>query len=167
MNETTTQLLLLGATFVVVGYVIWRSAAMSRNSRRRDAQQEAKAELTARSRTPQSLVSALEVRLYEYGREVEGRVETTLKLLDRLVAEAETEIEQLESLLKQTEQNRTKDASADFLKPADVLKLGVDHSSRIPQFVEAGMSVPEIARALQLSEDEVRRVIAQDERKAA
>ncbi len=89
----------------------------------------------------------LEVRLHDFDRQVTGRVETTLALLDRLIEEADQEIVRLETLLEQTLPSK---------------RNGVDSTPRdrevVRQLRTAGYGVQEIAELTGLSIVEVARL---------
>ena len=92
-------------------------------------------------------LNELEVRLHDYDREITGRVETTLALLDRLIEEADHEIVRLETLLEQT-------------LPSN--RSGVNSTPRdrevVRQLRTAGYGVQEIAELTGLSIVEVARL---------
>jgi hypothetical protein len=49
-----------------------------------------------------AVVEKLEVRLYDFAREVEGRLQTKIAVLDRLIVDADREIIRLESVLAES-----------------------------------------------------------------
>ena len=90
-------LALLGAT---TAFLLRRGYRRRTQIAGRDVAAELRSETRARGRGELAEITRLETRLYDFGREVEGRVETTFALLDRLIAEAEDEITRLETALE-------------------------------------------------------------------
>jgi len=116
---------------------------MRRRITKQDALRDMNRELESRSNAPESLINEMEVRLFDYGREVEGRIETTLSVLDRLILDADQEIGRLEELLEVSRDDQTKQQRAIPLRTLDV-----EQSRRIPELIAAGLSDEEIARCL-------------------
>ena len=73
------QLILLGLAILVIGFLLWRSFTLGKKSRERDPAAEVRAEMRAAEWSAESEVRKLEIRLHNYGREVEGRVQTDRK----------------------------------------------------------------------------------------
>jgi hypothetical protein len=80
----------------------------------------------------------LEVRLYDFDREVTARVETTLSTLDRLIEEADREISRLEELLARTEPARP--------GRRQIPTLTADDRRLVRHLLTAGYSTEEVAR---------------------
>lgn len=99
-----TQAILLGTALVVMSFVIRRSWTRGRQSRLRNPLKELQQELKAGENSPVRLIESMELRMHDYAREVEGRVETRLALLDELVQEADREIDRLEKALAAAQQ---------------------------------------------------------------
>ncbi|MEX0716996.1 MAG: hypothetical protein WD066_10425 [Planctomycetaceae bacterium] len=90
----------LGGLLLVTAWLLHRGARRRGESVRRDLPAEVRAELRANERSDTGRLRQLEIRLHEYGREVEARMETRLAVLDRLLREADREIVRLTGLLE-------------------------------------------------------------------
>ena len=96
--------LLSGPYVMFLGLLIWSAflmrsaAAKTRQSRSRDVVRELQGELRAEQRPAETQVQRMEIRLHDYDRDVAGRVQTTMIMLDQMIAEADREIDRLEAL---------------------------------------------------------------------
>jgi hypothetical protein len=97
-----------GAQFVLLALLgLTTAVLLSRGHRRRtraaglDIAAEARAGCS-QGRAGTAEIQRLESRLYDFDREVEGRVATTLAMLDRLIEEAESEIARLEDAVERS-----------------------------------------------------------------
>jgi hypothetical protein len=59
-----------------------------------------------------AVVEKLEVRLYDFAREVEGRMQTKIAVLDRLIVDADREIIRLEQVLAESRRTAAAQATA-------------------------------------------------------
>ncbi len=102
--------LLSGPNLMFLGLLIWSAlmvktaAVKSRRSRNRDVAKELQNELREKRRSAEGQFHQLEVRLHDYDRDVAARVETTMVMLDQLIAEADREIVRLETLLQERQE---------------------------------------------------------------
>ncbi len=135
-------LVLVGSMMCLIGFMLWRSSVMRYRISKQDPLRDMQRELEIKERSPESLIHNMETRLYDYGREVEGRIETTLSLLDRLIIDADQEIVRLEELLGVAQQSREKQ------RAIPLKKLTARQEERIPDLLHAGLSEQEIARCL-------------------
>ncbi len=136
-------LALIGGMMFLVGFVLWRSSSMRHRIAKQDPLRDMNREIEARSNSPESLIHDMEVRLFDYGREVEGRIETTLSVLDRLIIDADQEISRLEELLDVTQSN-----PEEKQRSLSMQKLNANQIERIPDLIAAGLTDAEIARCL-------------------
>ena len=143
------QILLVGCSMMVIGYLLWRSSHKLKRVVQRDPLKEIAKDLQSRKRS--SAIQEMEIRLYEYGREVEGRVATTMTLLDHLVLNAEQEIEKLESLMGVEQSQSNSPISLSLISKAGHSELSLEQKVRIPKLQRAGLSCEEIARCLAVS----------------
>ena len=90
------QLILLGLAMLVVAFVLRRTAIRGRRSPERQKRSDQRAWHSPETST----LERLEVRLYDYQRQVEGRIQTSLTLLERLIHEADEQCRRLEQLLQ-------------------------------------------------------------------
>ena len=139
-------LVLVGSMMCLIGFMLWRNSVMRRRISKQDPLRDLQRELERKENSPESLIHHMETRLFDYGREVEGRVETTLSVLDRLILDADREIGRLEELL---EVSRERTEKASHAIPLE--KMGPVQTERIPKLLVAGLSDEEIARCLDCS----------------
>ncbi|MEX0704208.1 MAG: hypothetical protein WD069_19065 [Planctomycetales bacterium] len=95
-----SHLVPLGILFLVTAWLLGRGWRRGRDSARRDLPTEVRSELRARETSEAAHVRKMEIRLHDYGREIEARAQTRLAALDRLVREADREIVRLTRLLE-------------------------------------------------------------------
>jgi hypothetical protein len=153
------QLIVLGLMILVIGYLLRRTFVRSKRSRERDPAQEVRQARRAAERSAESGIRHLEVRLYDYGREVEGRVETTLTLLDRLILEAQQETDRLQQLLHSAGQ--ADESSARVVRGTVDAPLDAEERGMVQNLKQAGYTLPQIARFLRRPADEVRAALSQ------
>ncbi|HBN78201.1 MAG TPA: hypothetical protein DD473_20800 [Planctomycetaceae bacterium] len=140
-TELELTLALAAGILLTSGMLMWRGSASQNRISRRDPLRENEREQQKKSKSPEGLLHEMEVRLFDYGREVEGRVETTLNVLDRLIIDAESEIDRLEDLLNLSRADRIAENQAASLDENSLV--------RITELRRAGLSDEEIARCLQ------------------
>lgn len=150
MNENSLQIILIGGSFLIAGFTLLRTFKLRQKSLKRNPVKEIAKEIDIRQKADQ--ITQMEVKLFDYGREVEGRVNTTMVLLDTLINNAEQEIDRLESLL---EKKQLKESRKTNEVNSKVDQVAPEELNRIPELRDAGLSNEEIARCLQLSVFEV------------
>jgi hypothetical protein len=169
-----TQWMLLAATIVCALFVARRAAANATGSpsaAEAESHEDAAAELGAANR-----VGRLEVRLHDFAREVEARLETRAAELDRLVDAADREIIRLSELLKSTPGGRNQ-PRADIVdyrtvpgsersggqtlpkRPASSVPMPAAQAQMVIRLHEAGYAVDEIAHIVERSADEVKVIL--------
>jgi predicted RNase H-like nuclease (RuvC/YqgF family) len=95
----------LGQYCFAIGLMIITSMLMFRNSKlRRDLHaknplKEVRDEFSKLENTPHGTIQKMEVRLYDYEREVQARIENTMILLDQLLHEAHEETDRIHKAL--------------------------------------------------------------------
>lgn len=94
--------------------------------------------------TSRSLVDSLEIRLYDYSRDVEARIQNRIEVLDLLVQEADRELLRLQRLLE--EARRPEESASIPMSAADARSS--EFSQRVFALHEAGFSPQEIAGCL-------------------
>ena len=153
IDEPMIALALIGGIMLLAGFLLMRSSAIRHRISKQDPLRDMHKELEARSNAPESLIHEMEVRLFDYGREVEGRIETTLSVLDRLIIDADQEIGRLEDLLNTAQHSPENELVKRTIPLADadthdVQILSSNQADRIPDLITAGLSDQEIARCL-------------------
>ena len=140
------SLISVGLLFLAAGVMLWRVSRQRQRLQQQDPLRELEREIRLREQSPETLIHEMEVRLFDYGREVEGRVETTLHVLDRLILDAELEIQRLETLL-QTSSVPSRDLAGMPASAAESI-LTTEQQLRLPALRAAGLTDEEIARCL-------------------
>lgn len=146
---------LTGPNLMALGLMIWagwmlkNAAQKSKRSRNRDVVKELQQDIRTHQRSAESQIQQLEVRLLEFDREVSARINTTLTLLDQLIAEADREIIHLETLLEERRGVR--------LSP-----LVPEQRRMVVHLAGAGYSIEEIAKLVDRTIQEVRHVLDED-----
>ena len=118
--------------------------------------------MRAAERSAESEVRKLDVRVHNYEREVEGRVQTTLTLLDRLLLEADQETERLHGLLltagKVDETPTDSESAMSVTTP-----LTADERQMVHGLKDTGYTVPQIVRLLRRPADDVTAVLSDND----
>lgn len=144
------DVLALAAAGAGVGLMLLGGSRRAAALRRRDPLTEVRHERVKHAESPQGLIEALEVRLHDYGRSVEARIENRLTVLDQLILEADQEIARLEAIL----------AEARIDSPVD-RPLSRGEQQRCFAMHEAGFAVEETARCLNVTPAAVTEALAE------
>ena len=96
------QMVVLGLLILVTGFVLRRSAILNKRSQARDPAAEVRSEMYNAERAAGNWIHNLEVRMHDYSREVEGRIETNLARLEQLIVAADSEFERLSQLIQES-----------------------------------------------------------------
>ncbi len=144
-----TILVFLGMALVTT-LLVRSSAKRSMKSRSRDVLGEAREELTLRDQAASNLIQKMEVRLHDYGREIEGRMEARLDLLDQLIIDADREIIRLQTALAET--YRKSSSTSGSHEQCD---LSAEQHQMLHHLADAGYSAGEIANLIQASVAEI------------
>lgn len=162
----TSDLILLGFFGIFLALGFWIRSVFARRVReetllgaKTEEPEDPKAADRANAR-----VDRFEIRLHEYSRDVEARMETRLARLDRLVVSADQEICRLEDLLEK-KGNRNPQSGPDIITGGSEGMETTDNRIREPltswqrrmvwHLQEAGYAPREIAVLLDRPEDEV------------
>ncbi len=151
------DIILIGLMLLSVAILMRRTARRSGRSRKRDVLSEVRAEMHSAEQAEVSHLNQLEVRLFDYEREVGARISTTLSVLDELVQEADHEIARLETLLDKKKEGRISaatDGRPDLVAPDASSESALDPEERemIRHLTDAGFSVEEVAECVGCSE---------------
>ena len=123
-NQT---IIAIGLAVAVLVFILRRSVLRTGVVGRRPAS-PTPAEIDAAENTATALVEQLEVRLYDFAREVEGRMQTKIAVLDRLIINADREIIRLEQIL--AESRRLGSAPVSSRQPDAIVAQAADHDQR-------------------------------------
>lgn len=108
-NQT---IIALGLSVVALVFILRRIVLRTGSRIRRLPVSQTPAEIEAAENSAAALVEQLEVRLYDFAREVEGRMHTKIAVLDRLIINADREIIRLEQVLAESRRLGSQTASA-------------------------------------------------------
>jgi len=148
--------MLLGVAVLITGFVVSRSMRRAKVLANRNPADEARRDFVRAEQGQSASINRLELRLYDFSREMEGRLETRMALLDQLIAEADREIARMQELLAGTRGtgNKANSQTLRFISPgetsastetdvptADVARM-LDHLRR------AGLDAQQIAVCL-------------------
>lgn len=147
---TATQSILLGLALLTVAVTMRRTALSRRGQVSRPPARTAAAEMS-NEHAGLSAVRELELRLYEYGREIEARLQTRIAVLERLICDADREAGRLQAALKEVGGRRAAVARVEVAAPTGIAP-GRSYSPvelrMIRHLLEAGFSHSEIAHLL-------------------
>lgn len=149
------HLIFLGLAIIVFAFVLRRSYKKVQKSALNDPQQNAKNKLVAAEQSAAGRVNKLETRLHNYGREIEGRMETRIAMLDQMLQEADQKVSELTTLLEQASQQISNAPTPPAAAIAEnELARMMDHLRK------AGYSHQEIARLTKRTTQEVAAVLS-------
>lgn len=143
------QFILFGVAGVSLGYSIYQGTLYRQKLQRQDACQDTLDDVRVAESSARGIVQKLEVRAYDYSREVEARIDNRLSTLDQLIVDADREIERLQAMLAESRQS--------YAEPDR--ELTPSEQQRCFALKEAGFAVDEIARCLQTSPTGVERAL--------
>lgn len=147
------DLVLTGSMILLAIFLLRRTAVRSKRSRNRDVLTEVRDDFRKTEKSAARNIQRLEVRLYDYGREIEGQVQTRMSMLERLLEDAEHEAARLRQVLADSraqnpEPARTASSSTGRLtssSPEDNKALAGEQRGMIVHLFDAGYSPEQIA----------------------
>ena len=92
----------LGLSLLALVFILRRTVLRPRFAERRRPFTEITERDDSLELSGAAVVEKLEVRLYDFAREVEGRMQTKIAVLDRLIVDADREIIRLEQVLAES-----------------------------------------------------------------
>jgi len=96
---TGGQFIGVGILLVIISVLLRRTVTRSKNRKPRDVVREVHDDFRKAEASYTGRLNQIEVRLHDFSRDVEGRIQTRLALLDQLIVDADREIDRLEKLL--------------------------------------------------------------------
>jgi len=96
------SLIVFGLAVVAFIFLMRRTFLRPRGSTERDHPHKPETEVESVQMSAETVIEKLEVRLFDFAREVEGRMQTRIAVLDRLIVDADREILRLQDLLAST-----------------------------------------------------------------
>ncbi len=155
------QFVVLGFMLVLVAVILRRAAPRLPRRPARDAVYDLQDEIREIETGHASRLEKMELRLHDFARDVEARIQTRLTLLDELVFDADQEIARLQQLLEQTRggpqlvkpfgpdsttRARAAVPAADESSAAEMTAGGDDRQkARIYALADAGLTAKDIA----------------------
>ena len=106
LNENQS-VIVLGLSIVALVFILRRTVLRQRFTEPRRPAFEKTEEDDSLELSGGAIVEKLEVRLYDFAREVEGRLQTKIAVLDRLIVDADREIIRLEQVLVESRRTGT------------------------------------------------------------
>ncbi|MBI1347139.1 hypothetical protein GC163_12725 [bacterium] len=143
--QTILIVLAIGAG---VGLTLLGGSARARRSRAHDPYRVHCDEQATLANSATGKLHELEVRIFDYGREVEARIDLQLRVLDQLIVDADREIARLEALLAESR--------CEWVTQRD---LSRQEQQRCFAMREAGFTVEEIAYCLNATADTVQQAL--------
>ncbi|VAX39797.1 hypothetical protein MNBD_PLANCTO02-2955 [hydrothermal vent metagenome] len=98
-----THMILLGGVLLVGMFLFRRTARRLSASRARDPLTEMKRDMMKAEQKQRGSIQELEVRIHNFSRDVEGKIQTRLALLEQQTKQADATIAQLVSIQKSLE----------------------------------------------------------------
>ncbi|MCA9015536.1 MAG: hypothetical protein KDA77_09430 [Planctomycetaceae bacterium] len=168
LSDTNT--IITGVLILLVAWSLRRSFREQSRISSRDPLEEAQKEIATREQSQLNRLDQLEVKLYEYGREVEARSDDRLLMLDELLREADREINRLRQQLALAQQNMgTPSASSEEPGPDIVVyenprkfTKAAERRFMIVYLSQAGFSSQEISNCFQCSQSEIETILAEE-----
>lgn len=156
--------MVLGGLMLLSAWLLWRSHTWGAASRRRDPLDEARAAISEREHSETARIRNLEVRLFEFQREVEATIATRMAMLEKLTADADREIQRLVTAIAEARGFDVPETND--LDDAPVFRLGTVDDWPAREVVDAmrllrdaGFDIREIARLVEQPEAIVEDVV--------
>lgn len=169
LSDTNT--IITGVLILLVAWSLRRSFREQSRISSRDPLKEAQKEIATREQSQLNRLDQLEVKLYEYGREVESRSDDRLQMLDELLRDADREINRLRQQLALAQQktgtpsaSSTEEPGPDILvyeNPRKFTKVA-ERRFMIVYLSQAGFSAQEISNCFQCDQSEIETIIAEE-----
>ena len=156
------QMIILGLLILVTGFVLRRSAMLNKRSRARDPAAEVRTEVRNAERAAGNWIHNLEVRMHDYSREVEGRIETNLARLDQLIVAADSECDRLSQLIQESSGRKPELSQSPGTGNPELSESG-QKRFMIVRLRDSGFEHHEIAGIANCSVDTVRSVLSETE----
>lgn len=165
---SNTNLILTGVLILAVAWALRKNFRAQHNLRNRDPLKEARTAISDREQDQLNRLNQQEIKLYDYGREVEARSDDRLRVLDELLQDADREINRLRNQLALAQQNTKLDPNATgpdiVMYEQERKRLSADAEKRkmMVYLSQAGFSAQEISNCFECSLQEVERILAEE-----
>ena len=150
----SVQYILLGIAVLITGVVLSRSFRKAQALANRNPADEARRDFARAEQSQSAVFNRLELRLYDFAREMEGRLETRMALLDELIAEADREIARMQELLANSRGGTRGSETLRFTPPAQASAAAdsdipaADVARMLDHLRRAGLDAQQIAVCL-------------------
>ncbi len=124
------SLIVPGLAVVIFVFLMGRTFVQSRKPGEYRPSSRTKEDAPPLEASAEAAVEKLEVRLFDFAREVEARMQTRMTVLDRLIVDADREILRLQDLLAVTK--RACRADSPLMPPAEPRSAESQNSGRPP-----------------------------------
>lgn len=167
-NFSDSNLIITGGLILAVAWILRKNFRTQHRVRNRDPLNEARQELSKIEQSQLNRLNQLEVKLYEYGREVESRSDDRLHVLDELLREADREINRLRQQLALVAQQNSSEAPVkpgpDILihENSGTISVTSEQRSMIIYLNQAGFSTQEISNCFHHSLTDIEAIIADE-----
>jgi hypothetical protein len=128
---TGQSLIVFGLTVVAFIFLMRRTFLRPRGLTGCDRSPTDKADVESAQLSAETVVEKLEVRLFDFAREVEGRMHSRIAVLDRLIVDADSEILRLQDLLAATKGVGGRGAASEAF--VDLPSTGTKDGTRSPE----------------------------------
>ena len=146
------QIILLGLSLLAIAFVLRRTARSRRRSQQHDPLQELQQEIRTAETSTLAHLHGLESRLHDYEREVNGKIQTQITVLNQLVREADSRIVSLQKYSRVP-------TPAHSAERDDRMPMTQEQHRAIIHLHQAGFEIAEIAHCLERSEAEIHSVL--------
>lgn len=166
-NLSDPNVILTGILLIAIAWSLKKNFRMQKRVRDRDPLQEAKHEIAQTEQKQVNRLNQLEVKLFDYGREVEARSDDRLRVLDELLQDADREINRLRQQLALTQQNSSESANQpgpdiSMYESSRKISASLEQRSMIVFLSQAGFSVQEISNCFQHSVSEIETILTEE-----
>ncbi|WP_339729817.1 hypothetical protein [uncultured Gimesia sp.] len=165
-----SYVIVTGVLILLVAWSLRRSFREQARISKRNPLEEAQKEIATREQSQLNRLDQLEVKLYEYGREVDARSDDRLQVLDELLRDADREINRLRQQLALAQQNAGEVASSTEEPGPDIFVYenprkftkAAERRFMIVYLSQAGFSSQEISNCFQCDQSEIETIIAEE-----
>ena len=154
---------------LLAAVLLKRVMSKSQASRQSDPQQQVRSQMRAAETSVGGIVRSMEVELHDYQREIEGRIETKLAVLNQLMEVADQEIDHLSHVLEDVHpQFASSHAIESEVEKQPTTRLfDVQQRRMIRSLLGAGFDMSEVARMLGCGTEEIQRNLDDDQQRRA
>ncbi|MFK7779298.1 MAG: hypothetical protein QM501_14425 [Gimesia sp.] len=162
-----SNLIFTGGLILVVAWALRKTFRNQRRIRNRNPLREAQQEISKLEQSQFNRLNQLEIKLYEYGREIEARSDDRLRILDELLLEADQEINRLRQQLALAQQNSNDvplKSGPDILmyESSGNISVTAEQRSMIVYLSQAGFSAQEISNCFTYNLAEIEVILAEE-----